>query len=139
MNYTRINRFGQLRSAAAGDGASRVQGLANQGAIPDTEQQFLELGEPRGPELGAPVALDLAEDVVDLRVGGAPASGHADDPRAPFVGRIRPDQIAEALEALEELVHGLLAHARALSERTGANPVRPRELQHRHVRDAEIV
>src|SRR5215203_3460199 len=84
-----VKRFG---THTAVDGVSLdVQGLANQGAIPDTEQQFLELGEPHGPELGAPVALDLAEDVVDLRVGGMPASGHADDPRAPFVGRIRPD------------------------------------------------
>jgi len=56
-----------------------------------------------------------------------------------MVRGVGPDDIAETLEAAQELVHGLLAHPGALSECAGANTIRPRKLQHRHVRHAKIV
>ena len=75
---------------------------AGQLAFPDAEQQFLELRETLGSEHRAPFAFDVAEDVVDLRVYGASALGEADNARAALAGRIRPDEIAETLEAPEE-------------------------------------
>ncbi|MDX2153058.1 MAG: BrnT family toxin [Bryobacteraceae bacterium] len=42
-------------------------------------------------------------------------------------------------KALEQPLHGLLAHARAISERARANSIRTRELQHPHVRQAQAV
>jgi hypothetical protein len=59
--------------------------------------------------------------------------------RAAPVGHVGPDEIAETFEAPEELIHGLLAHPGALGEQAGANPIRTRKLQYRHVRHAEFL
>ena len=37
-----------------------------------------------------------------------------------------------------KLVHGLFAHPSALSEHAGADPIRTRKLQHRHVGHAKL-
>ena len=112
---------------------------ADQRAFPDAAQQLFEPGEVPGAKLGAPFVLDVAEDVVDFRVRGAPAPGEADHPRATPAGRVGPDDVAEPLQTPEQLVHGLLAHAGALSESAGANSIRTRKLQHRHVRHAQLL
>jgi hypothetical protein len=57
----------------------------------------------------------------------------------PWVGRVGPDEIAESFETPKKLIHGLLAHAGALGEQAGANPIRTRKLQYRHVRHAELL
>src|SRR5574342_381372 len=111
----------------------RAPGLAGQRALPDPEQQLFELGEMPGPKLSAPFVLDVAEDLVDLRIGGASAFGQADNSRAAFVGCVGPDDIAESFEAAKKLVHGLLAHAGALGEHPRTGPFRARKLQHRHM------
>jgi hypothetical protein len=61
-------------------------GDINQRALPDQEQKSFELGEVLGPELLAPLPLDVQENLEDLRVGGASAFGEADNPRAAFIG-----------------------------------------------------
>ena len=90
-----------------------------------------------GPKLSAPFALNVLEDLVDLRVGGASALGQADNSRSAFIGCVGPGEIPEGVEAPKQLVHGLLAHAGALGEHARADPVRTWKLQHRHVRHAE--
>ena len=92
-----------------------------------------------GPKLGAPLALDVPKDLVDLRVGGASAFGQADNSRAAFVGGVGPGEIPEPFEAPQQLVHGLLAHAGALGEHAGADAIRARKLQHRHMRHAQLL
>lgn len=72
-------------------------------------------------------------------VGGASALRHADNARAALVGRVGPDEIAETFEAPEQLIHGLLAHFGALGQQAGANAIRTRKLQHRHVRYAQFL
>ena len=47
-------------------GSSRRQVSADQRALPDSKEQFLELREVLGPKLSAPFALDVAENVMDL-------------------------------------------------------------------------
>jgi hypothetical protein len=51
----------------------RERRLADQWARPDAKQQRLELIETPGPEFIAPLALDVAKNLVDLRVCGVPA------------------------------------------------------------------
>ena len=113
--------------------------LPNQRAVPDPEQQRLELGEMLRPQLGTPLAFDVPEDLVDLRVGGASAFGQADNSRAAFIGCVRPGEIPECFETAQQLVHGLLADACALGEQPRADAIRPRKLQDRHVGHAEFL
>src|SRR6516162_961889 len=116
-----------------------IRRLANQRALPDTEQQRFELGEMPDSELSVPLAFDVAEDIVDLRVSGASSFGQADNSRASFIGCVGPGEIPEGFEAPQELVHSLLAHAGALGKHPRADPIRARKLQHRHMRHAELV
>lgn len=96
------------------------------------------MGEIFGPEFRAPFAFDFPEYLVDFGVRGVPAPGEADNPRTTLLGSARPDEIPGLLEASEEAVHGLLAHASALGERAGANPIRARKLEHRNMRHTEL-
>ena len=75
--------------------------LADQWALPDAEQQLFELSEILGPKLSAPFMLDVAENVVDLRVGGVSAFGEVDKARAALVRCVGPDDIADPFEAPE--------------------------------------
>ena len=84
------------------------------------------------PKLGAPLALDVPEDVEDFRVGGVSALGQTDDAGAAFLGRIASGEIPETFEAPKKLVHGLLAHAGPLGQHAWSNAVGARELQYRH-------
>ena len=61
------------------------------------------------------------------------------DARAALAGHIRSIEVAKSLEAAKQLVHGLFAHPGAIGEHAGANAVRARKLQHRHVRQAQVV
>src|SRR5579863_226491 len=119
--------------------AFSVSHLAAQRTFPDAEQQLFELGKGLRAELGTPFALNIAEDADHFRVDGASAPGQADNPGTSFAGRVGPDDITEALEAPEELVHRLLADPRALGEHAGANPIGTWKLQHRHMRYAKLL
>jgi hypothetical protein len=57
--------------------------LASRQALPQKRQQLLELREALGPKLGAPFALDVAEDVENLRVDDMSTPGEADKSRGP--------------------------------------------------------
>src|SRR6266536_1764908 len=98
--------------------------LANQRAVPDDKQQRFELCETLRPEFGAPLALDVAQDVDHLPERGVSAFGKTDLPRAALTRNVGPDDIAKTLKAPEQLVDGLFAHAGAFSERAGADLIR---------------
>ena len=76
---------------------------------------------------------------MDLLVGGASALGQADDSCAAFIGGGRPREIAKPFETPQQLVHRLLADAGALGEHARADAIGARELQHRHVRHAQLL
>jgi hypothetical protein len=48
----------------------RERRLADQWALPDAKQQCLEFIETPRPELSVPLALDVAKNLVDLRICG---------------------------------------------------------------------
>src|SRR4051794_33831565 len=97
--------------------------LLDQRAVPDPEEQFLELCELRRPELGAPFALDVPENLVNPGVCGASARRQVYDSAAPFVRRVGPGEVSESLQALEQLVHRLLAHAGPFGEQSRADAI----------------
>src|SRR5262245_23400439 len=112
---------------------------AGERALPDVRQQLLEPGEIPRPQLDAPFALDVAQDLEDLRLRGTTPPGDADHPRPALVRGVGAGEIAGRFEALEKLVHGLLAHAGALRQRAGPDPVGARVLEHRHVRQPQVL
>jgi hypothetical protein len=61
-----------------------------------------------------------------------------DSSRAPFVRCVGPLNIAVSFEAPEQLVHGLLTHGGTLGESSRANPIRPRKLEHSHMREPQL-
>ena len=84
-------------------------------------------------------ALDLLEDLADLRVGSPTAPGQADHALAPIVIRVGPGDVSEPLETPQQLVHCLLADAGALGTRARTGPLRARKLEDRDMRQAELV
>src|SRR5215469_10387666 len=138
--FSRVRRHASSEAEMPGVATSIVfrKSLANQRALPDAQQQFFELAERLGAQFVAPLALDVAKNVVDPGVCGASAPGQADDPRTAFVWLIRSDEISERFEAAEQLVDRLLAHAGALREHAGTDAVGAGKPQHRHVRKADF-
>lgn len=70
--------------------------LPDQRALPDPEQQLFELRKMPGAQLSAPLAFDVPEDLLDLRVGGAAAFGQADNSGTAFIGSVGPGGGASA-------------------------------------------
>ncbi len=91
------------------------------------------------PSLGDPFALDLDKYLGHLGVDRVAALGAAHDAGAGFLGTVGARDIAKVFEAAEQLVHRLLAHTRALGEGAGAHPIRSWILQHRDMRQAQLV
>lgn len=111
--------------------------LTNQWTLPNAKEDFFELVEIPGAELGDPIALDVAQDVDGLGIGGVAAFGKADDARAALMGSVGSEQISEFLKAAQQTVHGLLAYTGTLGENAGANPIGAGKAEERHVRQAE--
>ena len=86
-----------------------------------------------GAELSAPLELNGAQNIMDSGVSRVSAPGEANHARAALVGRIAADDIAELFQAAKQLVHGLLAHARALRQHTRPDAIGAGKLQHRHM------
>lgn len=68
--------------------------------------------------------LDLSEDPVDLIPRSLTSFGEMDYTRAATLFGGGPSDVAELLEAAQELVHSLLAYAGARGELTGAAALR---------------
>ena len=113
--------------------------LARQRALPDSEKELFKPDEIPGPKFRAPFALDIAKDLVDLGVGGVAALCKTDNAGPASIGCSGPDDVAETLEATEKLVHGLLADAGSVGEHAWANSIRTWKLEHRHVRQAQLM
>src|SRR5215469_12229498 len=113
--------------------------LANQWALPDAQQQFLEFIELLAPKLSTPLALNGAQNLVDLCIGRMSSFSQADHSRSTFIGRVEPDDIPDIFEAPKQLIHGLFAHAGALSQHARAYPFRTGKLKHCHMRYDEFL
>src|SRR5439155_5369708 len=97
-------------------GVSRSYRLRDEVRDPHVGEELLQPVETLVAEDGAPFSLDLGEDLVFLGPGGVAALGEVDDAGAAvrLIGRAL--NVAELLEALEKLVHGLLAHTGPLGQ-----------------------
>src|SRR5579872_6133452 len=86
----------------------------------------------------APFGFYLPEHIVNGVPRRAPSFGEADDSRATVTSIGGSADVAEFLQALEQLIHGLLAHAGTLGELARAAAVRARILEHRHVGQTQL-
>lgn len=79
-------RFTKMKLVASSGLLRRSQLLSDQLTIPHPQQQLFQFIEIPGSEFGAPVALDLPQDVEDLCVGSVSSPREADDARSALVG-----------------------------------------------------
>ena len=75
---------------------------------------------------------------MDPGPGGASARGEVHDPGPPPLLGVPARNVAEPLQTLQQLIHGLLAHPRPLGQFARPATVGPRVLQYRHVRQTQI-
>ena len=75
---------------------------------------------------------------MDLGPSGTSARGEVHESRPPVFLDIATGEIAESLQALKELIHGLLAHSGAVRKLARPRAVRAGILQHPHVWQTQI-
>lgn len=77
---------------------SKTAALSQQRTIPQQREQSLELDETLWPELGDPLAFDVAENVGHFGVGGMPALCELNDPRTTFPWKWAARDIAKRFQ-----------------------------------------
>src|SRR5215469_4010898 len=105
------------------ENTGKFRTLGDQRALPDAQQQFLELMEIPRTEFSAPLSLDVLQDIDDLGINSVPTPGKPHHSRPTLFWGIGPGEITELLEGSEQTVHGLLAHTGAFRERAGTNSI----------------
>jgi len=105
---------------------------------PEVGEQRFQLGKRCVADGAAPLRFDLLQQLDHSARDGAAALREVNAPRAQIVGRVFATDVGVLLEALQELIHRLLADPGAPRKVERAAAVRPGILQHRHMRKAKL-
>lgn len=76
---------------------------------------------------------------MDFSIGSGTFLSEPNNPSAPLVGGIGPNDISRSFEAPEQLIDSLLAHACAFGESSRPDAIRARILKYRHMRETQFL